>query len=140
MRTNPTGYPTVRAKEEAVVGLVADAHATGRPVLIGTLDVAESERLAGELDRAGLRCTVLNAKNDAQEAAIVAEAGARGAITVSTQMAGRGTDIRLGGTGIDRALRSAARRVRKLVVLGRTEAWFTDRRGYWFWNACCASG
>jgi preprotein translocase subunit SecA len=97
-------YPTVAEKEEAVVGLVADAHATGRPVLIGTLDIAESERLAGALGRAGLPCTVLNAKNDAQEAAIVAEAGARGAITVSTQMAGRGTDIRLGGTGGDRDL------------------------------------
>ena len=97
-------YPTIRDKEEAVVGQVAAAHATGRPVLIGTLDVAESERLAGELGRAGLRCTVLNAKNDAQEAAIVAEAGARGAITVSTQMAGRGTDIRLGGAGGDRDL------------------------------------
>jgi preprotein translocase subunit SecA len=97
-------YPTVWEKEEAVVGEVAAAHASGRPVLIGTLDVAESERLADALGRAGLRCTVLNAKNDAQEAAIVAEAGARGAITVSTQMAGRGTDIRLGGTGGDRDL------------------------------------
>ena len=97
-------YPTVKDKEKAVVGQVAAAHATGRPVLIGTLDVAESERLAGELGRAGLRCTVLNAKNDAQEAAIVAEAGAYGAITVSTQMAGRGTDIRLGGTSGDRNL------------------------------------
>jgi preprotein translocase subunit SecA len=97
-------YPTVREKEEAVVAEVAAAHAAGRPVLIGTLDVAESERLAGELRDAGLPCTVLNAKNDAQEAAIVAEAGARGAITVSTQMAGRGTDIRLGGTGGDRDL------------------------------------
>ncbi len=97
-------YPAIRDKEKAVVGQVAATHATGRPILIGTLDVAESERLAGELDRAGLRCTVLNAKNDAQEAAIVAEAGAYGAITVSTQMAGRGTDIRLGGTGGDRHL------------------------------------
>jgi preprotein translocase subunit SecA len=97
-------YPTIGEKEEAVVGQVAATHATGRPVLIGTLDVAESERLAGQLDRAGLRCTVLNAKNDAEEAAIVAEAGARGAITVSTQMAGRGTDIRLGGAGGDRDL------------------------------------
>jgi preprotein translocase subunit SecA len=94
-------YPTVRDKEQAVVAQVAAAHATGRPVLIGTLDVAESERLSDELGRAGLRCSVLNAKNDAQEAAIVAEAGAYGAITVSTQMAGRGTDIRLGGTGGD---------------------------------------
>ncbi len=95
-------YPTVKEKEKAVVGQVAAAHATGRPVLIGTLDLAESEQLAGELGRAGLRCTVLNARNDAQEATIVAEAGAYGAITVSTQMAGRGTDIRLGGTGGDR--------------------------------------
>ena len=78
------------------------AHATGRPVLIGTLDVAESERLASRLTEAGLPCVVLNAKNDADEAAIVAEAGRDGAITVSTQMAGRGTDIRLGGTGGDR--------------------------------------
>jgi preprotein translocase subunit SecA len=97
-------HATVKEKEKAVVGQVAAAHATGRPVLIGTLDVAASEQLAGALDRAGLRCTVLNAKNDAQEAAIVAEAGAYGAITVSTQMAGRGTDIRLGGTGGDRNL------------------------------------
>jgi len=90
-------YATVGHKEEAVTDLVAAAHAEGRPVLIGTLDVAESERLARRLKLAGVSCTVLNAKNDAQEAAIVAEAGACGAVTVSTQMAGRGTDIRLGG-------------------------------------------
>jgi preprotein translocase subunit SecA len=94
-------YPAIKDKEKAIVDQVAAAHATGRPILIGTPDVAESERLAGVLDRDGLRCTVLNAKNDAQEAAIVAEAGAYGAITVSTQMAGRGTDIRLGGSGGD---------------------------------------
>jgi len=92
-------YRTADEKEEAVVRQVAATHATGRPVLLGTLDVAESERLTEQLGRAGLSCVVLNAKNDAQEAAIVAEAGAYGAITVSTQMAGRGTDIRLGGTG-----------------------------------------
>jgi preprotein translocase subunit SecA len=96
-------YRTVPEKEDAVVSQVADTHATGRPVLIGTLDVAESERLAGRMGEAGLSCVVLNAKNDAQEASIVAEAGALGAITVSTQMAGRGTDIRLGGTHGDRA-------------------------------------
>jgi preprotein translocase subunit SecA len=89
---------TAEAKEDAVVGQVIASHATGRPILLGTLDVAESERLARRLDQAGLACTVLNAKNDAAEAAIIAEAGAPGAITVSTQMAGRGTDIRLGGT------------------------------------------
>ena len=95
-------YATVRAKEKAIVELVATTHAAGRPILIGTLDVAESERLAAALGRAGVPGTVLNAKNDAQEAAIVAEAGAFGAVTVSTQMAGRGTDIRLGGTRGDR--------------------------------------
>jgi preprotein translocase subunit SecA len=91
-------YATARQKEDALRRHVAAVHATGRPVLIGTLDVSESERIAGQLRDAGLSCAVLNAKNDAEEAAIVAEAGARGAITVSTQMAGRGTDIRLGGT------------------------------------------
>ncbi|MGI8448254.1 MAG: accessory Sec system translocase SecA2, partial [Streptosporangiaceae bacterium] len=96
-------YLTAADKEDAVVSQVADTHATGRPVLIGTLDVAESERLAERMSKAGLSCVVLNAKNDAQEAAIVAEAGARGAITVSTQMAGRGTDIRLGGSQGDSA-------------------------------------
>jgi preprotein translocase subunit SecA len=97
-------HATVKDKEKAVAGQVAATHATGRPVLIGTLDVAESERLAAGLGRAGLRCAVLNAKNDAQEAAIIAEAGAYGAITVSTQMAGRGTDIQLGGARGDRDL------------------------------------
>ncbi len=92
-------YATLEQKENAVVEEVAAAHATGRPVLIGTLDIAESEQLAERLASAGLSCVVLNAKNDAEEAAIVAEAGALGAITVSTQMAGRGTDIRLGGSG-----------------------------------------
>jgi len=90
-------YATVAEKEKAIAGEVSAAHATGRPVLIGTLDIVESERIARRLSLAGLGCAVLNAKNDAEEAAIVAEAGARGAITVSTQMAGRGTDIRLGG-------------------------------------------
>jgi preprotein translocase subunit SecA len=90
-------YATTRQKEKALAAHIADVHASGRPVLIGTLDVAESERLAARLSGAGLDCIVLNAKNDAEEAAIIAEAGIRGAITVSTQMAGRGTDIRLGG-------------------------------------------
>ncbi len=95
-------YETAEAKEEAITAQVAAEHAAGRPVLIGTLDIAESERLASQLGREGLPCVVLNAKNDAEEAAIIAEAGARGAITVSTQMAGRGTDIKLGGSAGDR--------------------------------------
>jgi len=94
-------YATLPQKEKSVVAEVTAAHVTGRPVLIGTLDIAESERIGRRLAAAGLAHVVLNAKNDAEEAAIVAEAGTRGAITVSTQMAGRGTDIRLGGQGGD---------------------------------------
>ncbi|MBB6118637.1 accessory Sec system translocase SecA2 [Nocardiopsis algeriensis] len=91
-------YATREEKEDALVAKAEEVHATGRPILIGTQDVAESERLAERLRKAGLECVVLNAKNDADEAAIIAEAGTYGAVTVSTQMAGRGTDIRLGGS------------------------------------------
>jgi preprotein translocase subunit SecA len=91
-------YATAEEKEVAIVEAIAAAHEAGRPVLVGTLDVAESERLATLLSAEDIECKVLNAKNDAEEAAIIAEAGGLGAVTVSTQMAGRGTDIRLGGS------------------------------------------
>ncbi|MBQ1083774.1 MULTISPECIES: accessory Sec system translocase SecA2 [unclassified Nocardiopsis] len=91
-------YATREEKEDALVAKVEEIHRTGRPILIGTQDVAESELLADRLRQAGLESVVLNAKNDADEASIIAEAGTHGAITVSTQMAGRGTDIRLGGS------------------------------------------
>jgi preprotein translocase subunit SecA len=73
-------------------------HETGQPVLVGTRDVAESEELHERLVKAGIPAVVLNAKNDEEEAAVIAEAGTLGRVTVSTQMAGRGTDIRLGGS------------------------------------------
>jgi len=111
-------YATLPQKEKSVIAEVAAAHVTGRPVLIGTLDVAESERLGRRLRSAGLPHVVLNAKNDADEAAIVAEAGSRGAITVSTQMAGRGTDIRLGGHGGSRGDRDQVERLGGLFVIG----------------------
>ena len=96
-------HGTLAEKESAIVATIAEVHETGRPVLVGTDSVAESERVARLLERAGLGCVVLNAKNDAEEAAVIAEAGTYGAITVSTQMAGRGTDIKLGGRdGADR--------------------------------------
>ncbi len=91
-------YATAEEKEAALIAEVAEAHAEGRPVLVGTLDVAESERLAEHMRAEGVECVVLNAKNDEDEAAIIAEAGRPGAVTVSTQMAGRGIDIRLGGS------------------------------------------
>ncbi|MFJ2033237.1 accessory Sec system translocase SecA2 [Streptosporangium sp. NPDC087985] len=87
-------------RDHALVDEIVEVHATGRPILIGTMNVAESERLSLTLAGRGLECVVLNAKNDAEEASIIARAGERGAITVSTQMAGRGTDIRL-GDGVD---------------------------------------
>lgn len=90
-------YASRDAKERAVVGDIARAHAAGRPVLVGTSTVRESERLAQQLWSAGIPAVVLNAKNDAEEAPIIARAGSLGAVTISTNMAGRGTDIRLGG-------------------------------------------
>lgn len=91
-------YITVAAKNDAVVEHIAEVHATSQPILVGTRDVAESEELHERLVKAGIPAVVLNAKNDAEEAAVIAEAGAEARVTVSTQMAGRGTDIRLGGS------------------------------------------
>jgi preprotein translocase subunit SecA len=89
-----------QAKQQAIIREVCQANEKGRPILVGTLTVAESEALAAELRRAGIRCQVLNAKRDDQEAQVVAEAGMPGAVTISTNMAGRGTDIRLGGSDV----------------------------------------
>ncbi|NIJ13876.1 preprotein translocase subunit SecA [Saccharomonospora amisosensis] len=96
-------FSTPSRKLRAIVREIESVHEKGRPILVGTQDVAESEELADKLAKAGLSCVVLNARNDAEEAAIIAEAGKYATITVSTQMAGRGTDIRLGGAdGSDR--------------------------------------
>jgi preprotein translocase subunit SecA len=91
-------YITAAAKTDAIIAHIIDMHETGQPVLVGTHDVAESEELHERLQRRGVPAVVLNAKNDAEEAGVIAEAGKLGAVTVSTQMAGRGTDIRLGGS------------------------------------------
>ena len=90
-------YRTEEAKFEAIVKDVAERYQKGQPVLIGTASVAKSEILSGSLKRAGVKHEVLNAKQHEREAAIIAMAGAKGAVTVATNMAGRGTDIILGG-------------------------------------------
>ncbi|MCZ8519570.1 MULTISPECIES: preprotein translocase subunit SecA [Paenibacillus] len=90
-------YTHKEAKLKALVHEISSVHATGRPILIGTSSVEESDMLAEALASAGVACHVLNAKNDAEEADIIAKAGEIGAVTVSTNMAGRGVDIRLGG-------------------------------------------
>ena len=85
-------------KLAAIAARVAERHEAGQPVLLGTQSVAESESLAALLRAEGVEARVLNARNDADEAAIVARAGEYAAVTISTQMSGRGTDIRLGGS------------------------------------------
>lgn len=89
-------YTHPEAKLKALVQEISTVHATGRPILIGTSSVEESDKLAQALAAANVPCHVLNAKNDAEEAKIIAKAGEVGAVTVSTNMAGRGVDIRLG--------------------------------------------
>ncbi|NKX53828.1 preprotein translocase subunit SecA [Arthrobacter mobilis] len=90
-------YKNELAKFDAVVKDIAERHEKGQPVLVGTTSVEKSEYLSKQLAKQGIRHEVLNAKNHAREAAIVAQAGRKGAVTVATNMAGRGTDIMLGG-------------------------------------------
>ena len=105
----PTNRPVVRVDEndlvflnesekfEAICDEIGEAHKKGQPVLVGTVSIEKSEKLSAILTRRGLRHEVLNAKNHAREALIIAEAGAKGSVTIATNMAGRGTDIKLGG-------------------------------------------
>ena len=99
-------YYDEESKLKAVVSEVKAAHEAGQPVLIGTADIEQSERLSAMLTAAGTEHNVLNAKNDELEADIIKDAGAPGAVTVSTSMAGRGVDIKLGGA--DEAKRGEA--------------------------------
>ncbi|WP_375493909.1 preprotein translocase subunit SecA, partial [uncultured Jatrophihabitans sp.] len=103
-------YKSEDAKFAAVIDDIAERHEAGQPVLVGTASVAKSERLSGLLLRKGIPHEVLNAKQHAREAAIIASAGRKGAVTIATNMAGRGTDIMLGGNPeftADLALREA---------------------------------
>ncbi len=126
-------YATSEDVFDAVVAEVETVHATGQPILVGTRDVAESERLAEALVSRGIEVNVLNAKNDQVEAAIIAEAGRLGRVTVSTQMAGRGTDIQLGGSDHPHAERDKVVELGGLYVIGvgrhRTERLDGQLRG-----------
>ena len=105
----PTNRPVIRADEDDIIYLneddkftaiskeIASANKRGQPVLVGTISIEKSERLSRALTGLGVRHEVLNAKNHAREALIIAEAGAKGSVTIATNMAGRGTDIKLGG-------------------------------------------
>jgi len=94
-------YKTEKAKFKAAADLIADCYERKQPVLVGTISVEKSERLAEMLKRRGIPHEVLNAKHHAKEAAIVAQAGQPGSITIATNMAGRGTDIKLGDGVVD---------------------------------------
>lgn len=115
----PTNLPVARKDEndevylneaekwEAIANEIKAAHEKGQPVLVGTVSVEKSEHLSALLTRKGIRHEVLNAKNHAREALIIAEAGSKGAVTIATNMAGRGTDIKLGGNPEFRARKRA---------------------------------
>ena len=103
-------YKNETVKFDAVVKDIAERHEKGQPVLVGTTSVEKSEYLSRLLAKEGVRHEVLNAKNHAREAAIVAQAGRKGAVTVATNMAGRGTDIMLGGNAEFTAVAELAKR------------------------------
>lgn len=115
----PTNKPVARVDEddevylnehdkwEAICKEIAECHQKGQPILVGTVSIEKSEHLSALLTKKGIRHEVLNAKNHAREALIIAEAGAEGAVTIATNMAGRGTDIKLGGNPEFRARKRA---------------------------------
>ena len=90
-------YKTEEGKYRAIIAQIEDCHAKGQPVLVGTVSIEKSELLSRMLDKKGIKHSVLNAKQHDKEAGIIAQAGKLGAVTVATNMAGRGTDIMLGG-------------------------------------------
>jgi preprotein translocase subunit SecA len=94
---NDLVYLNENDKFDALCTEIADAHKRGQPVLVGTVSIEKSEKLSSLLTKRGVRHEVLNAKNHGREAMIIAEAGEKGAVTIATNMAGRGTDIKLGG-------------------------------------------
>jgi preprotein translocase subunit SecA len=109
-------FETDEDRDAAMVEMIMAANEAGRPVLIGTHSVAGSEKIAGFLSEEDIEPAVLNAKNDAEEAAVIAAAGRLGAVTVSTQMAGRGVDIKLGGA--DSAEHEQVAELGGLLVIG----------------------
>ncbi len=117
-------YRTRREKNRALIEEIKRVHAAGRPILVGTRTVRESQEIADSLSLQGINCRVLNAKDNAHEASIVAEAGAVGAVTISTNMAGRGTDIKLGGSNGENRERVAM--IGGLYVIGTNR--FESRR------------
>ena len=126
----PTNKPVIRidhpdvvfkngsGKDRAIVNQIKECHEKGQPVLVGTISIEKSEHLSVLLKRAGIPHTVLNAKYHEKEAEIVAQAGKLGAVTIATNMAGRGTDIMLGGNPVDPEEAEKVRAAGGLFILG----------------------
>ena len=144
----PTNLPVIRKDEDDVIYLnekekysalcdeIAEAHARGQPMLVGTVSIEKSEIIDTLLTRRGIRHEVLNAKNHAREAIIIAEAGAKGAVTIATNMAGRGTDIKLGGNPEHRARKRAGTEVTQGDNTGAAQKNYSDifREEYEKWK------
>ncbi len=120
---NDRVYKNVQAKYNAVVEEIAAAHATGQPVLVGTVSIDKSEILSRMLKAKGIKHQVLNAKQHEKEAQIIAQAGKKGAVTIATNMAGRGTDISLGGNAEYLAKN-------EMVKLGYSDEVIAEATGY----------
>src|SRR5437773_11939442 len=129
-------YRTEREKFDAVVKEIKQCHEKGQPVLVGTISIDRSEKLGSMLKRMGVKHVVLNAKYHEKEAEIVAQAGRKAAVTIATNMAGRGTDILLGGNaeytardllrkrGIAQPIRAAQGKIEGPQEDGKTTVWY----------------
>ncbi len=111
-------FQNEKGKFAAIIKRVAEVHATGQPILIGTASIETNERLAAALTKAGIKHQVLNAKNHESEGEIIAAAGKKGAVTLATNMAGRGVDIKLGGPNATKEEEEEVRELGGLFVLG----------------------
>lgn len=127
---NDEVYLSEDEKWEAICNEIVVAHKREQPVLVGTVSIEKSEHLSNLLTRRGIRHEVLNAKNHAREALIIAEAGAKGSVTIATNMAGRGTDIKLGGNAEFRAHKRAGTEASDeqftIAYKKEKELWLTD--------------
>lgn len=127
---NDEVYLNEHDKWEAIAKEIKECYAKGQPILVGTVSIEKSELLSALLTKKGIRHEVLNAKNHAREALIIAEAGAKGSVTIATNMAGRGTDIKLGGNAEFRARKKAgteaSAEVFAQVLAKEKESWKKD--------------
>lgn len=111
-------FQTEKGKVAAIIRKIKEVHETGRPILVGSASIDKNEMLSAELAKAGVKHEILNAKNHEREGEIIAEAGRRGAVTLATNMAGRGVDIKLGGATATKEEADEVRSLGGLFVLG----------------------